>query len=201
MFKKTILMMFSIAFLLPIAAQDIKLSAPNKNGGKPLMQALSERKSSRNFIDEDLPVSVLSDLLWAANGFNRDDKRTAPTANDKQEIDLYVAIKSGVYLYDAKKAVLKLIKSGDHRKSTGSQDFVPHASVNIIFVADMNKASSREYAYTDCGFIAQNVYLFAASQELGAVTRGWYDKDVLAKLLNLPSHQEVLLTQSVGVVN
>lgn len=201
MFKKTILMMFSIAFLLPIAAQDIKLSAPNKNGGKPLMQALSERKSSRNFIDEDLPVSVLSDLLWAANGFNRDDKRTAPTANDKQEIDLYVAIKSGVYLYDAKNAVLKLIKSGDHRKSTGSQDFVPHASVNIIFVADMNKASSREYAYTDCGFIAQNVYLFAASQGLGAVTRGWYDKDVLAKLLNLPSHQEVLLTQSVGVVN
>lgn len=201
MFKKTILMMFSIAFLLPIVAQDIKLSAPNKNGGKPLMQALSERKSSRNFIDEDLSVSVLSDLLWAANGFNRDDKRTAPTANDKQEIDLYVAIKSGVYLYDAKNAVLKLIKSGDNRKSTGSQDFVPHASANIIFVADMNKASSREYAYTDCGFIAQNVYLFAASQGLGAVTRGWYDKDVLAKLLKLPSHQEVLLTQSVGVIN
>jgi SagB-type dehydrogenase family enzyme len=201
MFKKTILMMFSIAFLLPIVAQDIKLSAPNKNGGKPLMQALSERKSSRNFIDEDLSVNVLSNLLWAANGFNRNDKRTAPTANDKQEIDLYVSIKSGVYLYDAKNSVLKLIKSGDHRKSIGSQDFVAHASANIIFVADMNKASSREYAYTDCGFIAQNIYLFAASEGLGAVTRGWYDKDVLAKLLSLPSHQEVLLTQSVGIIN
>ena len=64
----------------------------------------------------------------------------------------------------------------------------------------MHKASSREYAYTDCGFVAQNIYLFAASEGLGAVSRGWYDKDVLAKLLSLPSHKEVLLTQSVGFV-
>lgn len=199
--KKTILMLLSIAFLLPLSAQSIQLSAPNKNSGKPLMQALSERKSSRDFIDKDLPLNVLSNLMWAANGFNREDKRTAPTANDKQEIELYVALKSGVYLYDAKNSLLKLIKSGDHRKSTGSQDFVEHASANIIFVADMNKASSREYAYTDCGFIAQNIYLFAASEDLGAVTRGWYDKDVLSGLLVLPSHKEVLLTQSVGYVN
>ena len=93
---------------------------------------------------------------------------------------------------------MKLVKSGDYRKSTGSQDYVAQAAANIIFVADMNKASSREYAYTDCGFIAQNIYLFAASEGLGAVTRGWYDKKTLAELLNLPSHKEVLLTQSVG---
>lgn len=200
MYKKSILMILSLAFLLPITAQDIKLNAPNKNSGKSLMQALSERKSSREFVDKELSISVLSNLLWAANGFNREDKRTAPTANDKQEIELYVVLKSGVYLYDAKKSVLKLIKSGDHRKSTGSQDFVAHASANIIFVADLDEASSREYAYTDCGFVAQNIYLFAASEELGAVTRGWYDKDVLAKLLELPLHKEVLLTQSVGFI-
>ena len=201
MIKKITLMLFSIALIMPSIAQDIKLSTPDKTGGKPLMQALSQRKSSRNFVDKELSVDVLSNLLWAANGFNRDDKRTAPTANDKQEVELYVAIKSGVYLYDAKNAILKLIKDGDHRKSTGSQDFVAKASANIILVADMNKASSREYAYTDCGFVAQNIYLFAASEELGAVSRGWYDKDVLAKLLNLPSHKEVILTQSVGVTD
>lgn len=198
--KKSTLMMLTIAFMLPLSAQNIKLNAPNKKSGKLLMQALSERKSSRNFVDKELPIDVLSNLLWAANGFNREDKRTAPTANDKQEVELYVALKSGVYQYDAKNSLLKLIKSGDHRKSAGNQDFVAHASANIIFVADMNKASSREYAYTDCGFVAQNIYLFAASEGLGAVARGWYDKDVLAKLLDLPSHKEVLLTQSVGFV-
>lgn len=201
MFKKITFMLFCIAFALPSSAQDIKLNAPNKGGGKPLMQVLSERKSSRNFIDKELSVDILSNLLWAANGFNREDKRTAPTANNKQEVELYAVLKSGVYLYDAKNSMLKLIKSGDHRKSTGSQEFVANASVNIILVADMNKASSREYAYTDCGFIAQNIYLFAASEGLGAVSRGWYDKDVLAKLLNLPSHKEVLLTHSVGIVD
>lgn len=201
MIKKITLMLFSIAFIMPSFTQDIKLTAPNKTGGKPLMQALSERKSSRNFVDKELSVDVLSNLLWAANGFNREDKRTAPTANNKQEVELYVALKSGVYFYDAKNSILKLIKDGDHRKSTGSQDFVANASVNIILVADMDKASSREYAYTDCGFVAQNIYLFAASEGLGAVSRGWYDKDVLAKLLNLPSHKEVLLTQSVGIID
>ena len=200
MIKKTLLMVLTLAFLLPLSAQDIKLNAPNKNSGKLLMQALGDRKSSRDFIDRDLSVNTLSNLLWTANGFNREDKRTAPTANDKQELELYVVLKSGVYLYDARNSLLKLIKSGDYRKSTGSQDFVAQASANIIFVADMNKASSREYAYTDCGFIAQNVYLFAASEGLGAVSRGWYDKDMLAKLLNLPSHKEVLLTQSVGFI-
>ena len=200
MIKKTILMVLTIAFLIPLStsAQDIKLNAPNKVSGKLLMQALSERKSSRNFIDKELPISVLSNLLWAANGFNREDKRTAPTANDKQEVELYVTLKSGIYLYDAKNSLMKLIKNGDHRKSAGSQDFVANASANIILVADMEKASSREYAYTDCGFVAQNIYLFAASEGLGAVARGWYDKDLLAKLLELPSHKEVLLTQSVG---
>lgn len=201
MIKKITLMLFSIAFITPSFAQDIELNAPDKTGGKPLMQALSQRKSSRNFVDKELSVNVLSNLLWAANGFNRDDKRTAPTANDKQEVELYVALKSGVYFYDAKNSILKFIKDGDHRKSTGSQDFVANASANIIFVADMNKASSREYAYTDCGFVAQNIYLFAASEGLGAVSRGWYDKALLAKLLNLPAHKEVLLTQSVGIVD
>lgn len=190
--------MLSFAFLLQVSAQDIKLTAPNKEAGKPLMKALSERKSMRDFKKQDLPISVLSNLLWAANGFNREDKRTSPTANNKQEIELYVTLKSGVYFYDAKNQLLKLIKSGDFREQTGMQDFVADVPLNIIFVADMEKASSREYAYTDCGYISQNIYLFAASEGLATVVRGSFDKDSLATLLKLPSNQEVLLTQSVG---
>lgn len=190
--------MLSFAFLLQVSAQDIKLTAPNKEAGKPLMKALSERKSMRDFKKQDLPISVLSNLLWAANGFNREDKRTSPTANNKQEIELYVTLKSGVYFYDAKNQLLKLIKSGDFREQTGMQDFVADVPLNIIFVADMEKASSREYAYTDCGYISQNIYLFAASEGLATVVRGSFDKDSLTTLLKLPSNQEVLLTQSVG---
>ncbi len=188
----------SFIFLLPLSAQDIKLNQPNLNGGKPLMHVLNERKSSRDFIDKDMPMTILSDLLWAANGFNRDDKRTVPTANNRQEIELFVTLKSGVYFYDAKNHNLKLIKSGDHRNDCGTQDFVATASLNLILVADMKKASSKEYAYTDCGFISQNVYLFAASEGLGTVVRGSFDKDSLSELLGLQSHQEVLLTQTVG---
>lgn len=181
-----------------VQAQDIQLPTPVKTGGKPLMQALSERKSTRSFQDKALSNQMLSDLLWAANGFNRPDKRTAPTANNRQELDLYVALKSGIYLYDAKANKLKLIKKGDFRKNTGMQDYVATAPLNVIFVSDLAKSSSEQYAYTDCGFVAQNIYLYCASAGLGAVVRGSFDKNELAKLLNLTGKQQVMLTQSVG---
>ena len=181
-----------------MSAQDISLPAPNRTGGKPLMQALNERKSTRSYQDKELTLQQLSDLLWAANGFNRDDKRTAPTANNRQELELYVTTKNGVYFYDARNHILKEVKKGDHRAQAGSQDFVAQAAVNLIFVSDMEKASSRQYAYTNCGFVAQNVYLYCASEGLGSVVRGMFDKDKLSGLLNLASNQEVLLTQTVG---
>ncbi|OJV88044.1 MAG: nitroreductase [Bacteroidia bacterium 44-10] len=193
----------SIFFIMSysISAQDIKLPAPDRTGGKPLMQALNERQSIRSYQDRELTPQQLSDLLWAANGFNRDDKRTAPTANNRQELELYVTTMSGVYFYDARNHLLKEVKKGDHRAQAGSQDFVAQAALNLIFVSDMEKASSKEYAYTNCGFVAQNVYLYCASEGLGVVVRGSFDKDKLRELLKLPSNQEVLLTQSVGYPN
>lgn len=190
----------SLIFIMccSISAQDINLPAPNKIGGKPLMQALTERKSTRSYQDKELTSQQLSDLLWAANGFNRDDKRTAPTANNRQELELYVTTKNGVYFYDARNHLLKEVKKGDQRAQAGTQDFVARAALNLIFVSDMEKASSREYAYTNCGFVAQNVYLYCASEGLGAVVRGSFDKDKLSELLKLNSNQQVLLTQSVG---
>jgi len=183
---------------LPLDAQDIQLSAPDKKGGKPLMQALSERKSAREFQEKELPDEVLSNLLWAANGFNREDKRTAPTANNRQELELYLVMKSGIYFYNAREHRLALVKKGDYRKSAGTQTYVANAPVNILFVSDSGKASGKNYAYTDCGFVSQNIYLFCASEGLATVVRGSYDKKVLEELLQLPANQEVLLTQTVG---
>jgi SagB-type dehydrogenase family enzyme len=180
-----------------ISAQNVSLPAPDRTGGKPLMQALNERKSIRSYQDKELTPQQLSNLLWAANGFNRDDKRTAPTANNRQELELYVTTKDGVYFYDARNHHLKEVKKGDYRAQTGTQDFVAKAALNLIFVSDSNKMSGR-YAYTDCGFVAQNVYLYCASEGLGVVVRGSFDKDKLSSLLNLSSNQEVLLTQTVG---
>lgn len=162
------------------------------------MQALNERKSTRSYQDKDLTLQQLSDLLWAANGFNRETKRTVPTANDRQELELYVATRNGIYFYDAHQHLLREVKKGDYRAQTGVQDFVAQAALNLIFVSDMEKASSRQYAYTDCGFVAQNIYLYCASEGLGSVVRGSFDKEKLQQLLNLSANQEVLLTQSVG---
>lgn len=196
--NKLIVLFLGIWMSCTTSAQDIKLPAPNRTGGQPLMKALNERKSTRDFQDQELSLQQLSDLLWAANGFNRDDKRTAPTANNRQELELYVALKSGLYFYDAKSNMLKIIKEGDYRKNTGTQDYVATAALNVVFVADMDKASSEQYAFTDCGFIAQNIYLYCASEGLGSGVRGSFNKEELGELLQLKNNEQVLLTQSVG---
>ncbi len=197
MIKLVIIFLFSL-LTSSLFAQDIQLPTPDKKGGKTLMQALSERKSSREFKEKELPNDVLSNLLWAANGFNPEGKRTAPTANNRQELELYVVMKSGIYFYNARDHKLLLIKNGDYRKSAGTQAYVANAPVNILFVSDSGKASGKNYAYTDCGFVSQNIYLYCASEGLATVVRGSYDKKALEELLLLPASQEVLLTQTVG---
>ncbi len=179
-------------------AQDVQLPAPERTGGMPLMDALNKRQSIRSFQNKDLSIQQLSNLLWAANGFNRDDKRTAPTANNRQELELYVTTQKALYFYDARNHLLREVKKGDFRGATGAQDFVSKVALNLIFVVDMQKASGREYAFTGCGFVSQNIYLYCASEGLGSVVRGMFDKDKLHALLGLEATQEVLLTQSVG---
>ena len=195
-----------------VFAQDIVLPAPDKKGGKPLMQALNERQTTRSFTSENLTQQQLSDLLWAANGINRSTgkMRTAPTAMNYQEIDVYVALQSGLYLYDAEKHILKLINNRDVRRHTGTQSFVNNAAVNLVYVADMGKTGKREGArivdsdmfmpYADAAFIAQNVYLYCASANLGTVVRGAIQKENLAKEIGLRSNQVILLAQTVGKI-
>ena len=179
-------------------AQDIKLPSPRRTGGKPLMDALNERQSEREFTDKELSIQTLSDLLWAANGFNRETKRTAPSSQDRQELDLYVFLKSGVYFYDAKNQQLIQKVKGDNQAKTGGQPFVAIAPVNFVFVANLDKASDRDAALIDCGFISQNIYLFCASEGLISVVRGSIDKGELHRLLGLNENQEALLAQTVG---
>ena len=191
-------------------AQDpnsFSLPRPQMEGGKPLMQALKERKTSREFSSENLSRQTLSNLLWAANGINRPDskKHTAPTAMNCQEIDIYVATADGLYIYDANAHALNLVLKQDIRSATGRQPFVKDAPVNLVYVADyskMSRASDEDkvfYSATDTGFISQNVYLFCASEGLATVVRGYVDRPALAKVMKLRDNQKIILAQTVGV--
>ena len=193
-----------LLFTSALYAQNIKLPTPNKSGGKPLMTVLNERKSSRNFSEKNLPNQQLSNLLWAAWGYNRADKRTAPSSQNKQEMDIYVALASGCYLYDARKNELVLVVKQDLREKTGKQDFVKNAPVNIIFVADKRKMAQQDEqsmlqtAYINTGFISQNIYLYCASEGLATVIRAWVDKAALALAMKLHDQQEIIVCQTVG---
>ena len=189
-----------VAVSLP--AQELKpipLPKPQTEGGKPLMQALSERKSGREFSSEKLPPQVLSNLLWAAWGVNRaDGRRTAPSASNRQEIDVYVVTSDGVSLFDAKNHRLEPVAAGDFRAATGGQPFVSQAPLNLVYVADQAKTKSSDTAYIDTGFISQNVYLYCASEGLSTVVRGSVDRAALAKALKLRPDQLVTVAQTVG---
>jgi SagB-type dehydrogenase family enzyme len=187
------------------ARATIKLPAPDKRGGLPLMQALAKRRSSREFQRKPLPLPMLSSLLWAAFGVNRrGGGRTAPSAIDAQEIDVYVALPDGAYLYDAQAHALRLVAASDLRRITGYQDFVDEAPLDLVLVADyarmrMVPAAQREsYASAAAGAIAENVYLYAASAGLATVIRAWIDRAAIADALGLTHDQQVLLSQTVG---
>jgi SagB-type dehydrogenase family enzyme len=190
-------------------AQDsgtIKLPPPETAGGMPLMQALKARHSTREFGSRPLPPQVLSNLLWAANGVNRPDsgKRTAPSARDWREIDVYLTTAEGAYRYDPPTHTLIRVAAGDLRPLAGVQDFVASAPLNLVYVADLGRMSGAGaedkafYSATDTGFIAQNVYLYCASAGLAVVVRGLVDREALGAALGLGKHQRITLAQSVG---
>jgi len=197
--KRFIILSFiCLLFPLEIFAQDIHLPAPQTEGGRPLMQTLKNRQTSRVFSSRELDEQMLSNLLWAANGFNRSDKRTAPTARNLQELEIYVTLPNGWYWYDAKNNVLVQKGTEDLRAHTGGQDFVATAPLNIVIVADTGKQSSKEYYFIDAGYISQNIYLFCASEGLGTVVRGLVNREALAQAMNLSENQVIVVAQTVG---
>jgi len=187
------------------ATKTIALPAPDRSGGMPLMKALAKRRSAREFAARPLPMPVLSGLLWAAFGVNRrGGGRTAPSALDAQEIDVYVALPSGAYLYDASEHRLRLVAGKDLRRITGYQDFVDDAPLDLVYVADHSRmklvpVDRREsYASVAAGAITQNVYLYAAANGLATVIRAWIDRSAIADALGLTHDEQVLLSQTVG---
>jgi hypothetical protein len=214
---KTIVIACAVLFLFvtpsSVSAQDadvIKLPPPQTDGGKPLMQALKLRQSTRGNFGPDVKLSmqVISNLLWAADGVNRPAQghRTAPSAVDWQNIDIYVTTADGLFLYDAPKHELKVLGKEDVRGVAGTQDFVKTAPLNLIYVADMAKAAfqgkpmdtAEPWSWAGVGFIAQNVYLFCASENLACIVRAMVDKDAIIKTLKLRPDQKVLLAQTVA---
>lgn len=202
----TIVSLLCAIVLAGESPKTIQLMNPQTDRGKPLMQVLKDRNTSRSFSSEKLPIQVLSNLLWAAFGINRPDsgKRTAPSAMNAQDIDIYVATADGLYLYDAKAQMLRQILSEDLRALTGRQPFVTEAPVNLIYVADysrMTRASQEDkdlYSAADTGFISENVYLFCASEGLATVVRGSIARAALAKAMKLRPDQKIMLAQTVG---
>lgn len=201
-----VLIMGAAAFVYSQETETIKLPPPQKDSGKTLMQALSLRQTTRSFATTPLSEQELSNLLWSADGINRPDagKRTAPSAKNWQEIDTYVFLPNGVFLYNAKEHSLKKILGDDLRALAGVQDFVKTAPLNLVYIADLSKIgnNSDEDKWTltgaDAGFIAQNVYLYCASRDLGCVVRASVDKKALAEKLKLRPTQKIVLAQTVG---
>ena len=184
----------------------IQLLTPQPGGGSPLMQLLWKRKSSRQFSPEPLPVEVLSNLLWAGFGINRPDgKRTAPSAMNCQDIDIYVILPDGLYLCDPKANQLKLLLAEDLRGLAGTQAYVKEAPANLIFVSDYAKMGDKIpnelkilFSGAHAGFISENVYLYCASEGLVTVIRAFIDIPALSKVMKLRPDQKIILAQSVG---
>lgn len=205
-----VLLLFLALILSPLPGvaqvlEPVQLPRPQTEIGRPLMQALKDRKTTRDFSPEKLPAQVMSNLLWAAFGVNRPDsgKRTAPSAMDWQETDIYVATAEGLYVYDARRNELDPVLREDVRGLTGTQSFVKDAPVNLVYVADLartrgNSVDRDLFVAADTGFIAQNVYLFCASERLATVVRGSIDRPALSKALRLRPDQRIMLAQTVG---
>ena len=197
---------FSAPILSAQNVQAIDLPSPQTSGGMPLMDALKNRKTEREFSNRKLSPQVLSNLLWAAYGINREDgRRTAPSSVNWQTIDIYVALPEGLYLYDAQENELELVLAEDIRALTGTQDYVGTAALNLVYVAeltriprDMDDEQKLRVSTNDVGFIGQNVYLFCASEGLATVVRGLVDREALGVKMGLKPTQRILLGHSVG---
>jgi len=200
-------------------AKVIKLPPPQTEGGKPLMQALKLRQSTRGGFgpEEKLSLQTLSNLLWAADGVNRPNgHRTAPSAADWQNIEIYVATADGLFVYDVPQHVLKVITSQDVRATSGlegpgtgpmKQDFAKTAPVSLVYVADMAKTKGMKYqgedvaslwSFTNAGAIAENVYLFCASEGLACILRAMIDPVKVAESFKLRPDQKPLLTSTIA---
>ena len=198
---------FLLGFAAALSAQaaDIRLPAPAKTGGMPVVQAIAERKTSRAFSDRELPVETLSTLLWIADGISRPDgRRTIPTGHNVQDLDVYVILKSGAYRYDEKAHALIQTSEGDFRAIAAKQPFAQVAPVTLFYVQDVARAkktdamSQMRFGGIHTGSAIQNVYLFCTGAGLVSCAREQNDYEAQAKIFKLRPTQRIILAQSVA---
>jgi len=201
-----VMIVFLASIMLGVADElkPISLPKPDLNGGKSLMEAIQLRRTTREFGSEKLSAKELSGVLWAGFGINRPDegRRTAPSAMNSQEVDLYVALVEGLYIYDPKENRLNPVLPGDFRGKTG-QTFATNAAAVVIYVADLSRLAKAKpetrlfYAGIDTGAISQNVYLYCAAHDLVTVV---YDlnRETLATAMELKPAQQIILAQALG---
>ncbi|MCC8018839.1 MAG: SagB/ThcOx family dehydrogenase [Rikenellaceae bacterium] len=209
--KKIILSLIAFATYLSLGAQapaTIELPARSADRGTSAMKAFEQRQSLRNYTPTDLSAQDLGDLLWAANGFNRPDKRTAATAMNAQEIDIYVCLSDGSYLYNTREHSLDLVAEGDLRPDMGRGNEGIKPAACLIVVADMSRspllgrepeAAHRMAAY-DAGIVSANIYIFCAANGMGTVCRAGMDKETLANGLKLGPEHVIHLNHPVGYI-
>ncbi|OJV20839.1 MAG: hypothetical protein BGO30_05865 [Bacteroidetes bacterium 41-46] len=183
----------SLLFSGSTLAQTIVLNKPNLEREGNLMKALSQRASAREFDSTPLSIQDLSDLLWAANGVNRVEsgKRTAPSAINAQDIDIYVFDSNGVYLYNAQKHILEGVVNGDYRKIISNQDKDPYPALILLLVSDISRFTraddslKTEWAAMDAGIVSQNIMLFCSSAGMESRPRAFMKKSEINELLQL----------------
>ena len=176
-------------------ALDKQLPQPDKNGGMPLMEVLQQRRSGKFFVNKDIDDKTLSNILWAAYGTNDNEgRRTIPTAMNQKELEIYVADKNGVWLYDADNNSLQQISAENILKAFSSQEYMENAPLVLIYTGN----NESNYVEMHAGSAYQNVGLYAASAGLNAVVRGYFDKEQVAKLIKLPENKKVIITQAIG---
>ncbi|MCF8217999.1 MAG: SagB/ThcOx family dehydrogenase [Bacteroidales bacterium] len=201
------IVLFNALFGQGMIKKAIELPEPEIKEGALLMEALAERASMREFREEPISLQHISNMLWAANGINRpeEEKRTAPSAINAQDIDVYVFFKSAVYRYDAHKHMLSRVKTGDYREQVAArQEFVLEAPVIFLLVSDFSRfdRGDQEQKFTwanmDAGFVGQNILLYCASENFATVPRAQMNKDKLRDILDLEDSQHLMLNFPVS---
>jgi len=199
-------LLFSSSVTYSQELKTIQLPQPKMHGGRPFMEVLKDRQSQRSISPDGLSLQTISNMLWAAWGINRPESgmRTAPSALNNQEVDVYVVTADGAYLYDAEANCLERIISEDIRNVTARQTVAQRAHVNLVYVADYSKMgdiSKKDKDFmsaADTGYISQNVYLFCASEGLANFVYYGIFRLALAGKLKLKPSQKVILAQAVG---
>ena len=195
--NKKILRVLALSFMfnhtLAHAAEVQQLPVSKLSGGQPLMEAILNRKTIRDFSDQAIDNQTLSDILWSAWGISHGDKRTIPTSQNKQNLKVYVTKADGTWLYNAADNRLEQVSTQDLRALMAKQDFVKTAPITLIFTGTDAKNSPMH-----AGSAYQNVGLYCASKGLGNVVRGYLDREAVEKALNLPAEEKVIITQTIG---